>query len=85
MRKTVFTPNQQGDKPMPEITLTTAQILNLCEFAGIEINREKSVFYTDADQLETPYCIGQNEHGAIAWLEEYPDEGCYPLSDHDDE
>lgn len=67
-----------------QIVLTTDQILNLCEFAGIKVNREKSVFFTDADQLETPYAISQNEHGSVAWLEEYPGEGCYPLSDHTD-
>ena len=67
-----------------QIVLTTSQILNLCEFAGIAVDRPKSVFYTDADQLETPYAICQNEQGSFAWLEEYPEEGCYQLSDNDE-
>ncbi|MGL1931734.1 MAG: hypothetical protein OCC45_08225 [Desulfotalea sp.] len=65
-----------------EIILDTKQILNLCEFAGIAINKSESSF-TDPQQkelLETEYCITQNEHGAIAYLEEYPGEGVYPLS-----
>lgn len=63
-----------------EITLTTMQILNLCEFAGIEVNRSASVFAEEEDQLETEFQVAQNNHGAIAWLSEYPEEGGYPLS-----
>lgn len=62
------------------ITLTTKQILNLCEFAGIVIDQKQSVLTEEPDQLETEYAIEQNKYGAIAYLEEYPEEGAYPLS-----
>ena len=63
-----------------EIVLTTKQILNLCEFAGIAIDAGKSVFSGDSVELDTEYAIAQNEHGAVAYLYEYPEEGAYPLS-----
>jgi hypothetical protein len=63
-----------------EIKLTTKQILNLCEFAGINFDKDKSVFAEEPEYLETEYVISQNEYGAVAYLEEYPEEGMYPLS-----
>lgn len=65
---------------MGEITLSAKQILNLCEFVGIKIEVPESVFSEDPGQLETEYRIAQNEYGAVAWLDEYPEEGVYPLS-----
>jgi len=65
-----------------EITLTTRQILNLCEFAGIAIDINKSTFFPPGEEylLDTEYAIAQNEHGAVSYLYEYPEEGGYPLS-----
>jgi hypothetical protein len=65
---------------MGEIKLTTEQILNLCEFAGINFDKDKSVFSEEPEYLETEYVIAQNDHGAVAYLDEYPEEGVYPLS-----
>ena len=65
-----------------EITLTMRQILNLCEFAGIAININESVFFPPGEEylLDTEYAIAQNEHGAVSYLYEYPEKGGYPLS-----
>ena len=63
-----------------KIKLTTKQILNLCEFAGIVFNKDKSAFFEEPEYLETEYVITQNKYGAVAYLEEYPEEGAYPLS-----
>jgi hypothetical protein len=63
-----------------QIKLTTEQILNLCEFAGIAVDKDKSSFSEEKDYLETEYVIAQNEYGAVAYLDEYPEEGAYPLS-----
>lgn len=67
---------------MAEITLSTKQIINLCKFAGLEINKKESGFEGIPEELETEFRISQNEYGAIAWLDEYPEEGGYPLSDN---
>lgn len=65
-----------------EIVLTAKQIINLCEFAGIAIDKENSAFNGDGEEylLDTEYVIAQNKHGAVAHLDEYPEEGMYPLS-----
>jgi len=65
-----------------EIVLTTRQILNLCEFAGIAIDMENSYFFKQHDRylLDTEFAVAQNEHGAVSYLYEYPEEGGYPLS-----
>lgn len=65
-----------------EITLTTRQILNLCEFAGIAIDVENSCFSGETEEylLDTEFAVAQNQYGAVAWLYEYPEEGGYPLS-----
>ena len=65
---------------MSKIVLTTNQILNLCEFAGIGIDINKCVFKEEPDQIDTEYAIEQNNFGAVAYLEEYSEEGMYPLS-----
>jgi len=65
-----------------EIVLTTRQIMNLCEFAGIAIDLKNCSHAGPGDEylLDTEYAIAQNEHGAVAYLYEYPEEGAYPLS-----
>ena len=67
---------------MSGIILTTKQILNLCEFAGIAIDKANCCFDGKSEEylLDTEFAIAQNEHGAVAYLYEYPEEGAYPLS-----
>lgn len=74
--------NEEYGETMGEIVLTTRQILNLCEFAGIAIDMENSCFYLPQERylLDTEFAIAQNNHGAVSYLYEYPEEGGYPLS-----
>lgn len=65
-----------------EILISTKQILELCSFAGIAVDKKKSSFSDDEELLETEYRIVQNDHGIVIWLDEYPEEGCCPLSDN---
>lgn len=73
------------------ITLTVAEIKDLAECAGIAL--AKDVAY-DADELATEIVVmecpkqgvldddGKNTHYAhIAFFDEYPEEGTYPLGD----
>lgn len=71
-----------GEIILREIILTMNQILNLCEFAGIDINTKNSCFSSPGEEylLETEFSIAQSRHGAFAYLTEYPEEGIYPLS-----
>ena len=64
---------------MKQITLTTKQIINLCNFAGIEIDKEKSCFAEDTDQMDTEFVVYQDESQTVSWLYEYPEEGSFSL------
>ena len=71
-----------------EITLTGQEIMDLAEFAGFEVKNP------DPDYLKYDYAVaecpdegvenddGQMEHYTyIAYLSDYPEEGCYPLGE----
>lgn len=66
-----------------EITLNTSQIIELCKFSGIAIDYKNSTFHDSPEQLESEYVIAQNEFGTTSWIQEYPEEGVYPLSGGD--
>ena len=60
--------------------LTIQEIVDLCSFAGIEVDKEKSTFAEDPEQLETEIQIGERpDKVKVAWLYEYPEEGSYQL------
>lgn len=71
------------------IVLTIKEICELCAFAGIEVDKSKSIFADDPEQIETEITISKtekpNEEGYstdhYAFFTEYPEEGCYPLGD----
>ena len=77
-----------GVKPTQEITLNIKQIIELAEFAGLPIDKDK----LDKDGLDTPVVITECpalswedepdvRYGHMAYFEEYPDEGQMPLGD----
>ena len=77
---------------MSNVTITIGEIVNLCAFAGIEVNKEQSVFHNEDEQLETPITIYQKTKlhnddgkeiydGIAAMFSEYPEEGMSPLAD----
>lgn len=68
---------------------TSQQIKELAEFAGFQVNGSH-----DEDELETEYTILEypdtqvrdddgciTYHDKIAYLTDYPEEGCYPLGE----
>lgn len=72
------------------IHLTVQEIRDLAKFAGIAMDEEQEL---DADELATEISVTmtpsecKNDDGKIeryahlAYLSEYPEEGCYPLGD----
>ncbi len=72
-----------------QILITIGELVNLCSFAGIQVNHEKSVFADDEDQYDTPIIIEQDVpvkypdgtiyQGIAAYFEEYSDDGWCPL------
>jgi len=72
------------------VTLSIKDLANVCDFAGISINEENSIFFDDPEQGETELTIDQNVkvklddesiyQGLAAHFTEYPEEGFYTLS-----
>ena len=72
-----------------QITLSIGELVNLCDFAGVAVDKEKSVFADDQDQYDTPITLHNNIQvdcgdgevyvGIAATFSEYPEEGTSPL------
>lgn len=71
--------------------LTAKEIKNLAEFAGLNVNyggmtpEEAETEFTIQDcPKDGVSCDGgkpQKYSGSVAWISDYPEEGCMPLGD----